>query len=190
MIDDLSFDLKKFATWCTVTLIVVALLIIMTNCTWLWYQNRRLTKHLRTIRGKWNIDGASDGTIAETELLSMHSEISHPTLCLISKKLRLGPSLEWLLFYVFHPPALSCLLIGVCGMIVTQLQIWGLERLHADYAGKISIAVTTLSDVIYSVLNESITNQSAGYATTLNSRMDEIQTTINNSGVFEWVNCI
>ncbi|KAJ7711532.1 hypothetical protein B0H14DRAFT_3639357 [Mycena olivaceomarginata] len=71
MIDDLSFDLKKLATWCTVTLIVVALLIIMTSCTWLWYQNQRLTKHLRTIRGKWNIDGASDGTIAETELLSL-----------------------------------------------------------------------------------------------------------------------
>ncbi|KAJ7886403.1 hypothetical protein B0H14DRAFT_2338270, partial [Mycena olivaceomarginata] len=72
------------------------------------------------------------------------------------------------------------------GMIVTQLQIWGLERLHSDYAGKISIAVTTLSDVIYSSLNESITNQSASYATTLNSRMDEIQTTINRS-VFGWV---
>ncbi|KAJ6570421.1 hypothetical protein B0H10DRAFT_2353933 [Mycena sp. CBHHK59/15] len=167
----------KFATWCTVTLIVVALLMIVANCTWLWYQNRRLTKHLRTIRGKWNIDEAPDGTIDETELLSMHSEISHPTLCLISKKLRLGPSLEWLFFYVFHPPSLSCLLIG----------IWGLERLHPDYAGKISTAVTTLSDVIYSSLNESITNQSAGYATTLNSRMDEIQTTIN-SGVFGWIN--
>ncbi|KAJ6603980.1 hypothetical protein B0H10DRAFT_2314498 [Mycena sp. CBHHK59/15] len=188
MIDDLSLDLKKFATWCTVTLIVVALLMIVANCTWLWYQNRRLTKHLRTIRGKWNIDEAPDGTIDETELLSMHSEISHPTLCLISKKLRLGPSLEWLFFYVFHPPSLSCLLIGVCGMIVTRLQIWGLERLHSDYAGKISTAVTTLTaHVIYSSLNESITNQSAGYATTLNSRMDEIQTTIN-SGVFGWIN--
>ncbi|KAJ7813454.1 hypothetical protein B0H14DRAFT_3477928 [Mycena olivaceomarginata] len=61
------------------------------------------------------------------------------------------------------------------------------QEFQYDYAGKISFAVTTLSDVIYSVLNESITNQSAGYATTLDSRMDEIQTTINNSGVFGWV---
>jgi hypothetical protein len=67
------------------------------------------------MRAKWNIDLAPESTKAEAGLLSMNSEISHPILCCISEKCRLGTSVasplaEWLLFYVFRPPALSCLL--------------------------------------------------------------------------------
>ncbi|KAJ7922629.1 hypothetical protein B0H13DRAFT_1865646 [Mycena leptocephala] len=187
MIDDLSLDLKNFATWCTVALTGLAISIIIANSVWLWHWNRRLKENLSKIRRKWDIDMGPDGSIDEPQLLSMHSEISQPGLCWISERLRLSPSIEWLLFYSFHPSPLSCLLIGTCGMVVIQLQLWGLDRLHSDYGGKISIAVTSISDVIHASLNESITSQSATYATTLNSHMDEIQTAING-GVFGWVN--
>ncbi|KAJ7805667.1 hypothetical protein B0H14DRAFT_2611145 [Mycena olivaceomarginata] len=171
MIDDLSLDLKNFATWCTVALTRLAISIIIANSVWLWHWNRRLKEHLSEIWRKWDIDMGPDRSCVGYRRDSVSAR----------------PLIEWLLFYSFQSSPLSCLLIGTCGMVVIQLQLWGLFRLHSDYGGKISTAVTSISDVIHASLNESITSQSAMYATTLNSHMDQIQTAING-GVFGWVN--
>ncbi|KAJ7480382.1 hypothetical protein B0H11DRAFT_2233168 [Mycena galericulata] len=82
---------------------------------------------------------------------------------------------------------MSCLLMGVCGIVGIQVQILGLDRIHSDYSGKISMTVATISNVIFTSLNDSITSQSVEYASSLNSNIDGIQAAVNG-GVFGWVN--
>ncbi|KAF7371861.1 Plasma membrane fusion protein PRM1 [Mycena venus] len=183
MIDNLNHDLRKFATVATMLLILLAVIMAGINGTWQWYLFHRRKK----VPEKWNIGAPPEGHVSQDQFFSIHSEISHPILLGISEKLHLGASLERLVCYVFHPSALSCLLIGVCGMIVTELQIWALHAIHSNYSGKIGITVTTISDVIYASLNESITSQSAAYAVSLNSHIDGIQSSVN-TGIFGWVN--
>ncbi|KAJ7932256.1 hypothetical protein B0H13DRAFT_1533794, partial [Mycena leptocephala] len=77
--------------------------------------------------------------------------------------------------------------MGVCGIVGIQLQILGLNRLHSVYSGKISMTVTTISNVIFTSVNNSITIQSTEYASSLNSNIDGVQTALNG-GVFGWVN--
>ncbi|KAJ7761301.1 hypothetical protein B0H14DRAFT_3165712 [Mycena olivaceomarginata] len=188
MIDNLSSDLKRVSETGTMLALCAAISIAGTYCLVQWGLMRGLTAHLSKIANRWNIGTTPEGNLSESALLSMSSEISHPLLCLLSKWLHLRSSPEWLLYYVFCPPALSCLFTGVCGIIVVQLQILDLHRLRSRYwVGKISVEVVAISNVIYTSLNSSITGQSVEYAQTLNSQMDGIQTAVN-SGIFGWIN--
>jgi hypothetical protein len=187
MIDNLSSDLKRVSETGTMLALCAAISMAGTYCLVQWGLMRGLTAHLSKIANRWNIGTTPEGNLSESALLSMSSEISHPLLCLLSKWLHLRSSPEWLLYYVFCPPALSCLFTGVCGIIVVQLQILDLHRLRSRYWGKISVEVAAISNVIYTSLNSSITGQSVEYAQTLNSQMDGIQTAVN-SGIFGWIN--
>ncbi|KAJ7755607.1 hypothetical protein B0H14DRAFT_3166404 [Mycena olivaceomarginata] len=182
-IDDLAHEIKVLAMWCTVVMILATVGMMGINCGWQIYRNHQLTECLKRIQRNLQIDAVP----MDAQLLSMHSKISHPILSWISEKSHLGPSREWLLFYVFQPPAMSCLLMGVCGIVGIQVQILGLDRIHSDYSGKISMTVATISNVIFTSLNDSITSQSAEYASSLNSNIDGIQAAVNG-GVFGWVN--
>ncbi|KAJ7865924.1 hypothetical protein B0H14DRAFT_3133302 [Mycena olivaceomarginata] len=158
-IDDLAHEIKVLAMWCTVVMILATVGMMGINCGWQIYRNHQLTECLKRIQRNLQIDAVP----MDAQLLSMHSEISHPILSWISEKSHLGPSREWLLFYIFQPPAMPCLLMGI------------------------SMTVATISNVIFTSLNDSITSQSAEYASSLNSNIDGIQAAVNG-GVFGWVN--
>jgi hypothetical protein len=62
-----------------------------------------------------------------------------------------------------------------------------MKPLVAKYEGRAQSTVTDFNNLIATNINASMYNQSAFYANAVNTRVDDIQTTINN-GVFGWVN--
>ena len=134
-------------------------------------------------------------TLTNHNMLIFHADSSHPLLTRlgfkISALLRLSSSqninLRWFLHYVFHPPALACFLIGFFGILSVQLQLWAIAPLEAKFHDRANAAATDLSGNIFTSLNQSMFNQSASYANSINSHIDNVQSTVND-GLLGWVN--
>ncbi|KAG6807828.1 hypothetical protein H0H92_004749 [Tricholoma furcatifolium] len=206
IVDDVGQDLIKTARIGIVILILLALLLIGLNCLLEWYKWRCMKRHLEFTRQAWLSDptmihakipssSAPTVTLTDHNLMMLHVESSHPLLTRIannlSRILRLSPSqhsnLRWFFHYVFHPPALACLLIGLLGILSIELQLLAMHPLIAKYQEQSANVASDFSDTIFTAVNASMYNQSATYANDINSQIDVIQTTIND-GVFGWVN--
>jgi hypothetical protein len=169
-----------------------------------WYKWWALHRHLELTRKAWmsdpsviHIGPANEPTMTLTNhnLLIFHADSTHPLLTRLAFKtaalLRLSSSqhinLRWFLHYVFHPPALACFLIGFFGLLSVQLQLWAIAPLEAKYHDRATAAATDLSGNIFTSLNQSMFNQSASYANSINSHIDDVQSTVND-GLLGWVN--
>lgn len=204
VIDDLGNDLVKAAHIGIIVLAIITALLIAANCTLEWYKWRLLKQHLQNTRDAWT----SDPTICKTDekgvptvemsdynLLVLHADSAHPFLTRLANqlatRLHLSPSqythLRFFFNYVFHPPALACFLIGVVGLLSVELQLLALGPLLHEYSQRASASTADFSNAIASSINASMYNQSAAYATEVNSRIAEIQSTVND-GLFGWVN--
>ncbi|KAJ7495838.1 hypothetical protein B0H11DRAFT_2000813 [Mycena galericulata] len=203
-IDDLGHDLVKIAKIAIVVLIIVIFILIGLNCLLEWYKWRCLRHHLERTRQAWMTDptlyhqtsgGVPSVTLSDHNLLMLHANSTHPLLMRIahtlSAKMRLSPSkhisLQWLLHYIFHPPALACFLIGFFGLLSVELQLLAIHPLVDKYSAQAASTATDFSNTIATSINASMFNQSAAYATSVNGHVDTIQNSIND-GLFGWVN--
>jgi hypothetical protein len=205
VVDDLGKDLIKITKIGIVILIIVALLMLLGNCALEWYKWRCLKQHLQYTREAWTTDPtlyykSSMNTTPEVKLtdhnlLMLQASSQHPLLTRIANQLtallRLSPSqhtnLQWFFHYVFHPPALACFLIGFFGLLSVELQLLAIHPLEAKYQAQAVSTVNDFSNTIAASMNASMYNQSALYANDINSRVDAVQSTIND-GLFGWVN--
>ncbi|KAF8070095.1 plasma membrane fusion protein PRM1 [Lyophyllum atratum] len=204
VVDDVGHDLIKTAKIGTIILILLALLLVGLNCLLEWYKWRCLKAHLEYTRQAWTSDptmvhakgpAAPSVTLTDHNLMILSANSSHPLFTRISnnmsKVLRLTPMqhthLQWFFNYIFHPPALACLLIGLIGLISIQIQLASMGPLVAKYKERSANTASDFSNTIFTAINSSMYDQSAAYANDVNTRVDTIQTTIND-GVFGWVN--
>ncbi|KAF5385997.1 hypothetical protein D9615_002597 [Tricholomella constricta] len=204
VVDDVGRDLIKTAKIGTIILILLALLLVGLNCLLEWYKWRCMKAHLEYTREAWTSDptvvhakgpSTPSVTLNDHNLMILNANSAHPLLTRISnnmsKLLRLSPMqhthLQWFCNYIFHPPALACLLIGLIGLLAIQIQLAAMGPLVARYKERSANTASDFSNTIFTAINESMYDQSAAYANDVNSRVDVIQTTINE-GVFGWVN--
>ncbi|KAG5720326.1 Plasma membrane fusion protein PRM1 [Termitomyces sp. T112] len=204
VVDDVGHDIIQTAKIGTVILIVLALVLVGLNCLLEWYKWRCMKRHLEYTRQAWTSDptmvhaqvaSAPVVTLTDHNLMMLNVSSAHPLLARIanniSKLLRLSPlqhtHLQWFFNYIFHPPALACLLIGLIGLLSIQIQLAAMGPLIAKYQQRSTDATANFSNTIFTAINGSMYNQSATYANEVNARVDTIQTTIND-GVFGWVN--
>ena len=204
IVDDLGRDLLKI-TKIGIILIAVLVVVLLVGYSVLeWYKWWSLQRHLEFTRKAWmsdpsvvHIGPANEPTMTLTNhnLLIFQADSSHPLLTRLAFKfaalLRLSNSqninLRWFLHYVFHPPALACFLIGFFGILSVQLQLLAIAPLEAKFQDRASAAATDLSGNIFTSLNQSMYNQSASYANSINAHIDNVQSTVNN-GMLGWVN--
>ncbi|KAG6874500.1 hypothetical protein C0995_010410 [Termitomyces sp. Mi166 len=204
VVDDVGHDIIQTAKIGTVILIVIALVLVGLNCLLEWYKWRCMKRHLEYTRQAWISDptmshakvaSAPIVTLTDHNLMMLNASSAHPLLTRIankiSKLLHLSPSqhthLQWFFHYIFHPPALACLLIGLIGLLSIQIQLAVMDPLTNKYQQRSADATADFSNTIFTAINGSMYNQSATYANEVNARVDTIQTTIND-GVFGWVN--
>ncbi|KDQ55882.1 hypothetical protein JAAARDRAFT_692009 [Jaapia argillacea MUCL 33604] len=204
VVDDLGRDLVKATTIGIVIIVALALLLLAGNCFLEWYKWRCLQNHLENTRRAWITDPTlyhSSTSVTPTVQLSDHNlmllqaSLAHPLLTRISnalqRLLRLTPSqhtnLQWFFHYVFHPPALACFLIGFFGLLSVELQLLAIGPLEAKYQAQAAASITDFSNTIATSINNSMFNQSAAYANTINGHIDTVQSSIND-GLFGWVN--
>ncbi|KAG5652872.1 hypothetical protein H0H81_003302 [Sphagnurus paluster] len=204
VVDDVGADLIKIAKIGVVILILIALLLVGLNCLLEWWKWRCLKRHLEYTRQAWTSDptmvhakssAAPSVTLTDHNLMMLNANSEHPLITRIlnnmSRMFRLSPRqhthTQWFCHYIFHPPALACLLIGVIGLLSIQIQLAAMGPLVAKYKERSADTTADFSATIFSAINGSMYNQSAAYADDINGRVDVIQTTINE-GVFGWVN--
>lgn len=204
VVDDLKTDLIKITKIGTVILVLVALLLLAGHCALEWYKWRCMKRHLQYTREAWTSDPtlvysgsktAPTIDMSDHNLLMLQASSQHPLLTKIANRmqalLRLSPSqhihLQWFFHYVFHPPALACFLIGFFGLLSVQIQLFAIHPLADKYSKQAVASANDFSNTIVTSVNGSMYNQSAAYATDVNTRVDNIQSTIND-GLFGWVN--
>lgn len=204
-IDNLGNDLLQITKIGTIILIAVLFLLLAGHCILEWYKWRCLMFHLQFTREAWMSDPTiyhttssnitPSVTLTDHNLLMLQTDAQHPLLTRIAyalaARLRFTPSqhihLRWFLHYVFHPPALACFLIGFFGLLSVQIQLIAIGPLEAQYTAQAAASVQDLSNTIATQVNNSMYNQSAAYASGINTKVETAQSTINN-GLFGWVN--
>lgn len=204
VVDDLGRDLVKIAKIGIVILILLALLLIGANCALEWYKWRCLKSHMQYTREAWTSDPSVAYTgsksaptihLSDHNLMLITGDMQHPLLTKIANRiariLRFSPSqyinLTWFFHYVFHPPALACFLIGFFGLLSVEIQLIAIGPLEHKYSQQAVRSVNDFSNTIATSINASMYNQSAAYANDINTRVDKIQSTVND-GLFGWVN--
>lgn len=203
-IDNLGNDLLQITKIGTIILIAVLFLLLSGHFVFEWCKWRYLMFQLRFTREAWMSDPTTYHTTSETtpfvaltdhNLLMLQTDAQHPLFTHIAytlaTRLRLTPSqhvhLRWFLHYIFHPPALACFLIGFFGLLSVQIQLIVVGPLEAKYAAQVAASVQDLSNTIAMQMNNSMYNQSAAYASGINTKVQTVQSTINN-GLLGWVN--
>ncbi|KAG2015437.1 Plasma membrane fusion protein PRM1 [Coprinopsis cinerea AmutBmut pab1-1] len=204
VVDDVGNDIVKSAKIGIVILLVIALVLIGLNCLFTWYKWRCMQAHLEYTRQAWNTDPTmqTKGSISATpqialsnhNLMVLQANSEHPLVTRItnqlSQKLRLSPRththMQWFFNYIFHPPAAACLLIGVFGLLLIEIQLLAMGPLVNKYQEQAAETTKDFSLLIANSINESMLNQSTIYAAEINGRVDSVQTTIND-GLFGWV---
>ncbi len=204
VVDDLGRDLLKITKIGLILIAILVVVLLIGHSVLEWYKWCSLQLHLEFTRKAWmsdpaviHIRPASEPTMTLTNhnLLILHADSSHPLLTRLAFKiaalLRLSSSqninLRWFLHYIFHPPALACFLIGFFGILSVQLQLLAVAPLEAKFHDRATAAAGDLSGNIFTSLNGSMYNQSAFYANSVNSHIDNVQSTVND-GLFGWVN--
>ncbi|OCH87045.1 hypothetical protein OBBRIDRAFT_760327 [Obba rivulosa] len=205
VVDDLGHDLVEIAKIGTILLVLLALLLLASNCAFEWYKWRLLKKHLQNTRDAWTSDPTiyhitvtkSTPTVdlSDHNLLVLQADQTHPFLTKLanqlSRRLHLSPSqhthLRFFFHYIFHPPALACFLIGFFGLLSVQIQIIAVGPLARKYSDKAVASAQDFTDLIASSINNTMYNQSIAYANEINARVETIQSSIND-GMFGWVN--
>lgn len=189
--DDLGNQLVGIARTGIYIVIASMFLLFIGYAFLTWYSQRSLRANIERIRLLW----FTDGTATTDRLLAFDALISHPiwsrVVQFFSEKLHLSQekydALTWFGLYVFHPAPMACLLIGIFGLISVQIQIAIVRPLQGQYSNQISSDINGLTNVIALKLNETMFQDSAAYAQTMNTRINAVQTTIN-SDLFGWVN--
>ncbi|KAI0288790.1 hypothetical protein BC826DRAFT_1098652 [Russula brevipes] len=204
LVDDLARGLLKLANIGLVLIAILILLLLVGYSLLEWYKWRSLKRHLEYTRKAWVADptvvhigpaSAPMMTLSDHNLLMLHADSTHPLLTRLAYKLsalfRLSRShhinLCWFFRYIFHPPALTCFLIGFFGILSVELQLLALSPLEAKFRDRATGAINDLSGTIFASLNQTLYNQSAIYANDINTHIDSIQSTINDE-MFGWVN--
>ncbi|KZT10761.1 uncharacterized protein LAESUDRAFT_348586 [Laetiporus sulphureus 93-53] len=200
-VDDLGQDLVKIAEIGIAIIIVIAVLLIAANCMFEWYKWRLLKRHLQRTREAWMSDPAvyNKGSapmvdMSDHNLLILAADSQHPHLMKIANAMstlfRLGPSqyinLRWFLHYVFHPPALACFLIGFFGLLSVEIQLAAVRPLADKFSDAASESVSNFTSLIATNINSSMYNESSVYASTINARVDAVQSSLNG-GLFGWI---
>ena len=205
VVDDLGRDMVKVVKIGTVIMIILIVLLIAAHCALEWYKWRAMKTHFQRIRDGLVADPdvkterAPDGRLmvgmSDHDLMSVEGTMSHPLIMKIVNKLELllklrkskKDKLIWFFHYVFHPPAMACFLIGFFGLLSVELQLLAIGPIQAKFEQQTAASVSDFSGVIATSINASMYNQSAAYATQINTRVDSVQSTIND-GLFGWVN--
>ncbi|KIY61770.1 hypothetical protein CYLTODRAFT_495068 [Cylindrobasidium torrendii FP15055 ss-10] len=203
VVDDLGHDLVKITKIAIILIVVVALILIGLNCLLEWYMWRSQERHFEYIRQAWATDpsvhhvqgeSAHQVSLTNHNLLMLHNTSEHPLITRIcnvmSARLHLSSAqhnnMQWFFSYIFYPPALACLLIGLFGLLAIELQLLAMQPLVDHYKEQAASTASGFSNTIALSLNANMQNQSAAYASSVNAQVDSMQTQINE-GMFGWV---
>ncbi|KAI8358736.1 hypothetical protein B0O80DRAFT_441345 [Mortierella sp. GBAus27b] len=87
----------------------------------------------------------------------------------------------WFMFYITHPPALMCLLVGILGITLTFTQIAVIEQVRSNYAPMLASAIGNISNMMLDLINNVIRDTSVAFAKATNEQLQAVETDLNTN---------
>ncbi|KIY53635.1 hypothetical protein FISHEDRAFT_7328, partial [Fistulina hepatica ATCC 64428] len=192
VVDELGTALIKITKIGIVILILLALLLVAGNCLLTWYRYRSMQRHLTYTRESWETIAGKRGpvTLTDHNLRLLQASCEHPLLTRLSTLIPMSRAVRtrtsFFLYFVSHPPALMCLLIGLAGIISVEVQLALVHPLQAEVTKQSAGMTTSIENSIYSAVNSTMYEQSAEYANSVNTVISDVQDKIDD-GLFGWI---
>jgi len=201
-IDTLGHELVRIANICIGILVACAVLVVLWNCTVTWMQWRRLSQATDVVRTSWSNPRASasekgrrpTAPLTQASLLTLNVQMQHPFAWRIVNNLtrifKLGPTgrnrLAWFLAFIFHPSALTCLVVGITGILLICIQLIAVRPIQRRVAETTDALSAHVSNAISTSVNSALAGESQAYARATNTALGSIRTTLDTQ-LFAWV---
>ncbi|KAG0319646.1 plasma membrane fusion protein prm1 [Dissophora globulifera] len=85
----------------------------------------------------------------------------------------------WFIFYISHPPAVVCLVIGLLGLALVYSQIALIDFTKAHYQPTLKTLVINLSQTIFRLVNDMMATASVAFANETNAGVISLETDLN-----------
>ena len=192
-IDTLAHDLTRVANICIGVLVACAALVVLSNAVRIWLQYRRLARATQVVRASWGAHSASF-QLTQRSLLTLDTQMRHPfawrVLNAATRTAHLAPAtrdrLAWFLACVLHPSALTCLAVGLAGLLLVCIQLLALRPIQARIAHETETLAAAVTSALASAANSALAGDSAAYARAANAALGGVRTTLDTQ-LFAWV---
>jgi hypothetical protein len=198
-IDTLAHDLVRIANICIGVLVACAVLVVLWNCLLIWAQWRKLSQATQIVRATWaqtdarttNEKGMTrTAQITPASLMTLNVQMQHPFAWRILNRFSLAPRtrdrLAWFLAFILHPSAMTCLLIGLSGILIICIQLIAVRPIQRRVAAKTDELAAYVTRSIGGSINAALAGDSQRYAGSMNSVLGGIQTTLDTE-LFVWI---
>ncbi|KAF9968159.1 plasma membrane fusion protein prm1 [Mortierella alpina] len=202
-VDKLGVEMRCWILYAAVALLVAAVGMTACNAVMISYEHTRWSAQLARIRQKLEdfhfaeesrlsqeVVGERKFLMAEQDALRMVNTARHPLLSdfldwfsrrLLRMKEHSAQRFIWFGYYIAHPPAVACLLIGLFGLIFTYSQLVMIDYSRSHARPILATALDDLSDVIQSLVTREIQNASKAFALSTNVALSQLESGLNDN---------
>ncbi|KAI8602055.1 hypothetical protein EDD21DRAFT_427943 [Dissophora ornata] len=85
----------------------------------------------------------------------------------------------WFIFYISHPQAVLCLLVGLLGLLLVYGQIALIDFTRTNYRPILAAILTDLSDTVLQLVNSIMSTASVTFANETNIALSSLETDLN-----------
>jgi hypothetical protein len=199
-LNDLAHDLKKIGQIGIGLLVLLAVVFVVFSLYQAWFGWRSLQKHVTSTREAYllssDTEEAQRGMLDNRSLLSLLQLSTHPLLAEWGLKAaeRAGirsadgkTRVRWWLAWISHPVSITLLIMGVLGLLSTEIQIAAVKGVEHHYQGRFD---NMLDNSVYGLedkINSHLKNASYDFANKSNLIILQAQDDLNTD-LFQWVN--
>jgi len=210
-VDTLGQEIIRIANISIGVLVACAVLVVLWNCIVIWLQWRRLSQATDVVRASWGQNDATAMTsstgekgprsqpsmqITHASLMTLNVQMQHPLawriVNLLTRVFKLSPTgpardrLAWFLAFIFHPSALTCLVVGITGILLVCIQLIALRPIQERLARETDALTAHVTNAIGSAINTALAGESKRYATAVNAALTTVRTTLDTQ-LFAWI---
>lgn len=201
-VDTLGQELVRIANICIGVLVACAVLVVLWNCVVIWLQWKRLSYATQVVRTSWEQSDATTGEkgprpstqITFASLMTLNVQMQHPfawrNVNFFTRVFKLGEAgrdrLAWFLAFIFHPSSLTCLVVGVFGILLVCIQLIAIRPLQNRIASEVDALTAHVTNSIGDSINTALKDESQRYASAMNTALGGIRTTLDTQ-LFAWI---
>ncbi|KAF9110409.1 hypothetical protein BGX27_006368 [Mortierella sp. AM989] len=208
VLDKMRDDLQNRIMYGSCIILVVALLAILGNMAWIAFLHGRDKAHIESIIRQFNFlpetcnkttkdekrELPSFMGITDVELKLCALRISHlarnPLLFrvvdwsskrLFSENRGKRSRYIWFVYYIANSQAATCLLLGLCGLIIVYSQIAVINYTREHYRPALAAVLMDISDVALHAVNGAMSTASRSFAIKTNNVLQNLEVDLNTN---------
>ena len=202
-IDTLGQELVRIANICIGVLVACAVLVVLWNCIVIWLQWKRLSYATQVVRTSWEQNDATSAgekgprpstQVTYASLMTLNIQMHHPfawrIINFFTRVFNLSvvgrDRLAWFLAFIFHPSSMTCLVVGVSGILLICIQLIAIRPIQNRVASEVDTLSAYVTNSIGNAINTGLKDESQQYASAMNTVLGGIRTTLDTQ-LFSWI---